>query len=267
MQIQIVTPANAKAHSNMIVGSVQFCVNRAVDLTIRINKHMTNSFLQNKYSKWYFNIIANARLRDTVVYVEKHHIIPKSLGGQNSKDNIVSLTAKEHFICHLLLVKMVHDPAAKIKMNNAIWMMQSSSKTQERYKISSIIYKHIKERISESYRNNPNHRSPESRIKQSNTTKGKSYEERYGEEIALELRELRSKKRQPRSEETKEKLRAANIGKKRGPSKRKGCKSSDETKQKISNALKGRKLTPLSAETKQKISQTKKNQALSKSNS
>jgi hypothetical protein len=27
MQIQIVTPANAKAHSNMIVGSVQFCVN------------------------------------------------------------------------------------------------------------------------------------------------------------------------------------------------------------------------------------------------
>lgn len=38
-------------------------------------------------------------------YYEKHHIIPKSFGG-NKENNLVKLTAREHFICHWLLVKM-----------------------------------------------------------------------------------------------------------------------------------------------------------------
>lgn len=33
-------------------------------------------------------------------YTEKHHIIPKSLGGDNSKTNLVVLTGRQHFICH-----------------------------------------------------------------------------------------------------------------------------------------------------------------------
>jgi len=66
-------------------------------------------YLQNKYTAWYYNIINYAKSRTLLpdVYTEKHHIIPKSLGGDNSKDNLVKLTAKEHFICHLLLPKMV----------------------------------------------------------------------------------------------------------------------------------------------------------------
>ena len=64
-------------------------------------------FIDNKYTKWYFNIIANAKSRISVDgYIEKHHIIPKSLGGNNTKENIIALSAKEHFICHLLLPKM-----------------------------------------------------------------------------------------------------------------------------------------------------------------
>lgn len=235
-------------------------------LTVRINTCMITMFLQNKYSKWYFNIVNQALNRVPTGYVERHHIIPKSLGGSNSRDNLVSLTAKEHFICHMLLTRMVSDASAKIKMNNAIWMMQSSSRNQIRYKISATTYKHIKERISESYKNNPNHRSIESRIKQSTTAKGITYDERYGLEKSAELKALRSAKRKPRSEETKAKLRAANLGKKRGPSKLKGRVTSEEVKQKISNALKGRVLKPLSDETKQKISETKQNQARSKSN-
>lgn len=39
-------------------------------------------------------------------YVESHHIIPRCLGGLDSPDNIVCLTAKEHFVAHLLLAKM-----------------------------------------------------------------------------------------------------------------------------------------------------------------
>ena len=39
------------------------------------------------------------------VYYEKHHIKPRCLGGDDSPDNLVKLTAKEHYIAHLLLAK------------------------------------------------------------------------------------------------------------------------------------------------------------------
>ena len=43
-------------------------------------------FLHNKYSKWYFNIISSAQARiEDLIYFEKHHILPKSLGGKNGR--------------------------------------------------------------------------------------------------------------------------------------------------------------------------------------
>ena len=36
-------------------------------------------------------------------YHERHHIIPKSCGGTNDKNNLIDLFAKEHFIAHKLL--------------------------------------------------------------------------------------------------------------------------------------------------------------------
>ena len=52
-------------------------------------------------------------------YCEKHHIIPKSEGGTDTKDNIVNLTAREHFIAHRLLAKIYGD----WKMANALFLM------------------------------------------------------------------------------------------------------------------------------------------------
>ena len=40
------------------------------------------------------------------VYYENHHILPKCLGGTNDKENMVLLTAREHFIAHRLLCKI-----------------------------------------------------------------------------------------------------------------------------------------------------------------
>ena len=37
-------------------------------------------------------------------YTEKHHILPKSLGGSDKKSNLVRLTARQHYIAHKLLV-------------------------------------------------------------------------------------------------------------------------------------------------------------------
>lgn len=102
-------------------------------------------FKQNKYTKWYYLIIQNATTRQVATYTEKHHIIPKSLGGSNDKENLVALTAKEHFVCHLLLTKMT-DGLQKRSMWHASWTMANlhNTATQERYKISSRIYEMIK---------------------------------------------------------------------------------------------------------------------------
>jgi hypothetical protein len=39
-------------------------------------------------------------------YSERHHIIPKCMGGDNTPDNLCFLSAREHFIAHFLLIKI-----------------------------------------------------------------------------------------------------------------------------------------------------------------
>lgn len=46
-------------------------------------------------------------------YFEEHHIIPRCIGGSNDSDNLVKLTAREHYIAHQLLVK-IHPENYKI---------------------------------------------------------------------------------------------------------------------------------------------------------
>lgn len=70
--------------------------------------------------------------QDSIVgYYEKHHIKPKTLGGDNSKDNIIKLKAQDHYFAHLLLAK-IHGG----NMWRAHWMMSNSKK----YKSSRIMY-------------------------------------------------------------------------------------------------------------------------------
>ena len=52
------------------------------------------------YKLHYDKLVERAKKRKLIGYVERHHIIPRSLG---EKENIVELTAREHFIAHLLL--------------------------------------------------------------------------------------------------------------------------------------------------------------------
>lgn len=58
------------------------------------------------YTKIYNQIIEKRRNNTPTGYIERHHILPRSLGGSDDEDNIVALTAREHFICHFLLIKM-----------------------------------------------------------------------------------------------------------------------------------------------------------------
>ena len=79
-------------------------------------------FQSNKYTKWYFSIVNNAKENPRSGYTEQHHIIPRSLGGSNQSDNLVNLSAREYFICHLLLQKMT-EGRNKDKMIAAVWGM------------------------------------------------------------------------------------------------------------------------------------------------
>lgn len=97
-------------------------------------------FIMNKYYKWYNKIIDKASSRTSLIIKEKHHIIPRSLGGDNSKSNLVNLTPKEHYVCHLLLTKFTVGDA-KRKMSYALHRLTNTP--NQRIK-SSIIYNIIR---------------------------------------------------------------------------------------------------------------------------
>lgn len=75
------------------------------------------------YIRVYWSIIHNRLDNKVDGYVEHHHIVPKSEGGTDNNDNIVALTAREHYICHLLLAKIYND----YKMLSAVVFMQSKT--------------------------------------------------------------------------------------------------------------------------------------------
>jgi hypothetical protein len=55
----------------------------------------------------YQRLIAKAKARVCPEgYVERHHILPRALGGSDDSSNLVALTAKEHFVAHVLLAKI-----------------------------------------------------------------------------------------------------------------------------------------------------------------
>lgn len=58
------------------------------------------------YSKVYTDLIEKARKRTIECYTEMHHIIPRCMGGTDDRENLVALTAEEHYLAHQLLVKI-----------------------------------------------------------------------------------------------------------------------------------------------------------------
>lgn len=91
--------------------------------------------LDNKYTRWYNQLIESRKQRTipTGTYTEIHHIIPRSLGGNNYKNNKINLLPREHFIAHLLLTKMFNGQE-KYKMWKAFNMMLTENKIdQSRY--------------------------------------------------------------------------------------------------------------------------------------
>ena len=75
------------------------------------------------YTRIHNEIIEFAKARTMHLdHVEKHHILPVSLGGDNSPANLVLLTPREHFLIHKLLIKL-NTGISRRKMVNAFCYM------------------------------------------------------------------------------------------------------------------------------------------------
>ena len=98
------------------------------------------------YQKLYNKITDTARSKNRVrskeFYFELHHIIPKCLGGNDNKENVVFLTPKEHFICHKLLT-YIYPNNSNIMFG--LQMMMYTHQNSRKLKLSSRDYAYIKE--------------------------------------------------------------------------------------------------------------------------
>ena len=100
------------------------------------------------YTRIYNQIIERAQTRELDRYVEKHHIVPKCMDGLDVKENIVKLTAREHFLCHMLLCEIYPQ---KNKLKHALFLMAiGKQKVKEKtYVIGSRVYERLKTEYSE----------------------------------------------------------------------------------------------------------------------
>jgi hypothetical protein len=95
------------------------------------------------YQIHYEKLINNRKLlnrsKKDKEYYEKHHIIPKSMGGTNAEDNLILLTAREHYVAHWLLYRIYSNSD---NMAYAFWKMTfpGTKFTKRKYKISSVAY-------------------------------------------------------------------------------------------------------------------------------
>lgn len=167
------------------------------------------------YQKHYDRLIDRARDRVLTGYSERHHIVPKCIGGTEAKANLVHLTAEGHFVAHQLLVKL-HPDNGKL-----LWALSAMTNATKRHwgrsnKRYGWMRRRFAEMIGETHRGRTI--SPETRAKMSAAKIGKP--------------------RGPFSDEHKARLSAAS----------KGREKSDAHRTALSEAKTGKKYGPRSAE-------------------
>ena len=156
------------------------------------------------YKAIYYRIIEKANNEDingkrSIGYYEKHHIQPRSLGGNNNKENLVKLTAREHFICHWLLVKMYDKGTIeRYKMLCALWRMRKHSYKNSCHYTNARVYealriefaKTISKTNSINQQGNKNSQFGTKWYTNRNTGESKKFKEKPIEEFWIEGRNL-----------------------------------------------------------------------------
>jgi len=123
------------------------------------------------------------------IYYEKHHIIPRCIMKDRNREylmdqkwNLVLLTAREHFICHRLLVKITKDTKYYYKMIYALNRMINKGPDGRIVNILSGTYSKCKnlhslivsDRMSKHHHMKGNHHSEDTKAKISKTLTGRT---------------------------------------------------------------------------------------------
>lgn len=149
------------------------------------------------YQKHYNLLVKKAQERILEGYVEKHHILPKCLGGGDELSNLVALTPEEHFVAHQLLVKIYPNEP---KLLFAVHMMcNGNDKIRRNNKMYGWLRKKCNEALS------INKRNP--RKKETKPRKKRVLSEEHKLKIGL------AGKGKTRNEETKLRIGAAHKNK------------------------------------------------------
>ena len=81
------------------------------------------------YHAHYDKLIERAQGRLLECYTERHHIIPRCMDGSDDSENLVDLTAEEHYVAHQLLVKMHPDNHSLIYAANMMGGTRKNNKS------------------------------------------------------------------------------------------------------------------------------------------
>lgn len=92
------------------------------------------------YEQFITNIIMSRGQYNCAGYKERHHIIPRCMGGVDDKSNIIYLYPREHYEAHKLLALENPD---NHKLNRAWWLMSHINNTK--YEVTSNEYEQSKE--------------------------------------------------------------------------------------------------------------------------
>lgn len=95
------------------------------------------------YQNIYNKLVERAKNRKLDGYLEKHHIIPKCMGGGNNPSNLAELTAREHFLCHMLLCEIY---PTEYKLKHALFLMAIGKQKikEKQYVIGSRVYERLR---------------------------------------------------------------------------------------------------------------------------
>lgn len=232
------------------------------------------------YQAHYDRLIDRARSRILDGYCEWHHIVPRCMHGSDDPTNLVSLTPEEHYVAHLLLVK-IHPNNRKLLGAAMMMTGKYNPLTPGRNNKS---YGWLRRRFAASQKGIK--RSAETRRRLSESHKGKPLSEkqiaaaraRRGRPITQEKRDQMARARLTcLTPDRGAKISAGKKGKRQTDAHRaalgairRGKRFSAERNAKISASLKGRKKSPahcaafsarmkgnvLSPETREKIAAT-----------
>lgn len=153
--------------------------------------------LKDETYNYYINRILSLRgyKIQTTDYIERHHILPKCLGGNDDESNLICLYAQEHYYAHKLLA--LENPS-NTKLQYAWWNMCQCTQNGERvYQITAEDYAEARRKFSNLMKNNAYAKgqklSEKTKEKMSVSHKGKNTKDKnpmYGKHCSEHCKEL-----------------------------------------------------------------------------